>query len=109
MANRLIVRLYYRSDIFRTARTAFDLKHPNTGLDHLIYKTDCLKILGRHDVLIVNFEFDVPLFIFDNVSASARLHTSTSICTLSCIVQTEIALAAHCHTKSSVAEHLDSD
>ena len=40
---------------------------------------DGFQVFGRHDILIIHFQFEVRLFVFHDIAASANLHTRPAV------------------------------
>ena len=75
----LFIALHYRTDILRSTGTPFYFEYPHACIQHLIHKMDGFQVFGRHDILIVHFQFHIRLFITYRVRAAAHLHTGTTV------------------------------
>src|SRR5690606_19009421 len=65
--------------IFRTARPALDLEDPYTGIHHLVHEVDGFQILGRHDVFVVDFQFDLTIPVLHDITPATDLIAGTPI------------------------------
>ena len=68
-----------------------------------------LQVFRRHDILVVNFQFNITFLILHRISTAAHLHTSPPIGRSIHLIQTKVTLAGHCHAQSSMTEHLDTN
>ena len=96
-------------DIFRTAGTPLNLKDAHTTLHHAVDEAEGLQVLGRHDVLVVDFQLCTRLTVCHNIAATTNLHAGTTIGRATCVVKTHITLATNGHAECSMTEHLDAN
>ena len=75
-------------------------------MEDFIEEADGAKILGRHDILVVDFEFEVALFVADDIAATAELETGAPIGRVVVVVEREVAFAADAHAEGAVGEDL---
>lgn len=70
---------------------------------------DRFQVFRGHDILIVNIQFYLAVFIFYRISPPAYLHTCSPIGRGIHFVQAQVTFSRYGHTKSSVCEHFDAD
>ena len=102
----LTVTLNHRFNILRTARPALYLEHLDPCVHHLVHKMNGLEVFRRHYILIVNLQLLASLTVSHSIGPAAYLHTRATVSGACSLMQAQIALAAHSHTESTVAEHL---
>ena len=103
--NGLLVSSNHGVDVFWTASATLNLKHTNARAHHAVDKANGLKILRRHNVLIINIELVAGLVISSGVRTAAHLYALATISRAVGRMQTHVALAAYGHAEGSVAEH----
>ena len=66
-----------------------------------------LQVLRRHDVLIIDFQFNVALLVLYDIGTTAHLHACTAVGRRILLVQAQVTLTRHRHAQCPVTEHLD--
>ena len=107
--NSFVVARYYRLNILGTTGTTFYFENTHTRIHHFIHEVNSFEVLRRHDVFVINSEFDIRILIVNTISTAAHLHASTTIGRSIEFVQREIAFARHSHTQSTMTEHFDTN
>ena len=100
---------YHCFYIFRSACTPFNLENTNTGFEHFVQKSNGFQVFGRHDVFVVNFQFNFAVFVLYSVAAATNLVAFSAISRQIFLVQTQVAFTRNSHTKRTVAKHFNPD
>ena len=104
---RLVVASGNGAYIFRAARTPLNLEHAHSAFNHAVDEAYCLKVLWRHNVLVVYLKFNVALAVLYNVSPAAHLHALAAVGAAAKLVERHVAFARDCHAERAVAEHFN--
>ena len=106
---RLLIAFHYSIYIFRTTGTTLNLEDANTSIHHAVDEADGLQVLRTHHILVVDFQLVTGLIISNGITATADLHTLTTVGRTIGIGKTHIALTGNRHAQSTMTEHFDTN